>query len=76
MFILKLLNSIKCLQFLVSCSELALETLLQRCKQAEVLEQPCSTVSHTMLQKHKGKKTCIFKEARSLSRGQEAVAAL
>lgn len=50
MFILKLLNSIKCLQFLVSCSELALETLLQRCKQAEVLEQPCSSLSHNVVE--------------------------
>lgn len=60
MLILKLLNSIKCLQFLVSCSELALETLLQRCEEGKVLEQPCSTVSHTMSQKHEGKETHIF----------------
>lgn len=60
MLILKLLNSIKCLQCLVSCSELALETLLQRCEQAKVFEQPCSTVSLTMSQKHKGKEMCIF----------------
>jgi len=75
MLILKLLNSIKCLQFPVSCSELALGTPLQRCEQAKVLKQPCSTVSPTMSQKHNGKEMCIFKAARSLSRGQEAVAA-
>lgn len=74
MLILKLLNSIKCLQFLVSRSELALATLLQRCEQAKVLEQPCSTVSHTWLQNHKGKETHIFKEAWSISKGQEALA--
>lgn len=36
MVISKLLNSIKCLQFLVSCSKLTLETILQRCEQAKV----------------------------------------
>lgn len=55
MLILKSFHSIKCLEFLVSHSELALKTLLPRREQAKVCEHPCSAVPHTMLQKQWGK---------------------
>lgn len=55
MLILKSLNALKCLELSVSCSELALETLLHRSEQAKVCEEPCSPTSHTRCRSREGR---------------------